>query len=597
VSIGSSSAKTFTVSNTGNIAAALTYSALPTGVTKAGTCATTLAASTSCTVVLTFAPTTTAAVGGPLTLGATATSVALNFSGTGVSNPAFTLSSATVAFGNLATGASSQMAVSVNNSGNVVLSTPAITVTANGYSASQNCAATLAVGASCTVTLTFAPTAPQAYAGTLSVGFTGIVAKTAALSGAGITVPAYTVSVAVCSPEPLRLGQYGECKATVTNTGTASVAVGALYQTPPTYCTAYRWGTSDCVFWSKTVIYYQTQAFNDCPFLLAPGKSCTVTLPYTAGSNTTDGVTNIHELQHSTDINKRGNVLSGFYLLSINGGTANFWNKVGEPILAVSWTQPFFYAPSLPPTTLPNDYSGLNIYTPYGATTVKSVTLTNGSPMAIAIANGVLQPSPVQRQLVNDNWIYPPPQTQIIAVVGGTCVGGTIEPRGTCTVEVSCSGPNPGLGRANLSLIESPVGLAPGIKPYVMLKVDGVSPFFNVSCTVGPAPASARDLRLNQDTLYFYNSPVGVAKNYPATLRNTGTSANSLTGLGTLTGPDASSFSLQNVNCPATLSAGASCTLNITGKPTRTGALSATYTPESAAPGVPVPVTLLLTGT
>ena len=187
VNILSSSSKTFTLTNNGNIAATLAYSAVSAPVTQSGTCAATLASGAYCTVVLTYAPTTTATTNGTLTISATNTSVALNYSGTGVTNPSFSLSSAAVAFGNLAANAATTQTVQVTNNGNVSLSTPAISETGAGFSQTNTCAATLAIGANCVITLTFTPTAAQSYSGTLSVSYSGLTAKTASLSGTGQT--------------------------------------------------------------------------------------------------------------------------------------------------------------------------------------------------------------------------------------------------------------------------------------------------------------------------------------------------------------------------------------------------------------------------
>lgn len=198
VNILATKALTTTVSNAGNLPAALTYAGLTGGVTQSGTCGATLAASTSCTVVLTYAPTSTATTSGTLTVSATNTSAGISYAGTGVALPSFSLSTAALAFGSVLTGfTSSASTVTVTNTGNVSLATPSVSVTGTGYSQTHNCPATLVVGATCTVSLTFAPTVVQAYSESLNVSIGGLSAKTVSLTGNGIA--SYAVALTLSS--------------------------------------------------------------------------------------------------------------------------------------------------------------------------------------------------------------------------------------------------------------------------------------------------------------------------------------------------------------------------------------------------------------
>ena len=86
-----------------------------------------------------------------------------------VAAPSAKLSPTTLTFGSELVGTSSQaQSVTLSNSGGGTLSIASITVTAN-FAETNNCGSTLASGASCTISVTFAPTTTGTLDGTLSV--------------------------------------------------------------------------------------------------------------------------------------------------------------------------------------------------------------------------------------------------------------------------------------------------------------------------------------------------------------------------------------------------------------------------------------------
>ncbi len=98
------------------------------------------------------------------------------------------VSSASLAFGSLDLGQSATYSVLVTNSGGSTFTfANAPAVSGNGYSASSDCGATLAAGASCQVSVSFSPTAAGSSAGTLSLDGTASNAPVAvSLSGVGV---------------------------------------------------------------------------------------------------------------------------------------------------------------------------------------------------------------------------------------------------------------------------------------------------------------------------------------------------------------------------------------------------------------------------
>jgi hypothetical protein len=116
------------------------------------------------------------------------------------SGPAIALTG-NLAFGDVAVGSTATATLTINNGGNAPLN-----ITSIGYPAgfSGNLASgAVPAGASQTVTVTFAPSAAQAYTGTITVnGDHRSGTNTIAASGTGFTVPTFTLSGMVTEAPP-----------------------------------------------------------------------------------------------------------------------------------------------------------------------------------------------------------------------------------------------------------------------------------------------------------------------------------------------------------------------------------------------------------
>jgi hypothetical protein len=151
-------------------------------------CGSTLAVNASCQVVITFTPTTTGFFYGAVTATTNAQNgpVVVGLTGTG-SN--LLVSPLTINFGNQAVGTTSApVTVTLTNvSNNSYLHLLPVTITGNNkndFSQTNNCGTKLGPGASCTVTVTFTPTATGARSASLNTdGYEGVQAV--ALSGTG----------------------------------------------------------------------------------------------------------------------------------------------------------------------------------------------------------------------------------------------------------------------------------------------------------------------------------------------------------------------------------------------------------------------------
>jgi Abnormal spindle-like microcephaly-assoc'd, ASPM-SPD-2-Hydin len=153
----------------------------------------TLQAGTSCMLYILFAPTTSGALSAQIAVSSNAppNPSDISLAGTGVVSPGASVSPATLSFGNQQVGMpSAAQSVTLTNNGNqaltisgVMLSTPV------GYSDTNNCPATAAVGASCSISVVFKPNATGTLAATLTITDNAPNSPQAVqLSGTGITV-------------------------------------------------------------------------------------------------------------------------------------------------------------------------------------------------------------------------------------------------------------------------------------------------------------------------------------------------------------------------------------------------------------------------
>ncbi|MGW2936987.1 discoidin domain-containing protein [Streptomyces sp. NPDC001156] len=182
-----SAAQTVTVSNpTGSSAS---VSSISTGGDFAQTnnCGSSIAANGSCTVSVTFTPTTTGTRTGTLTVNAGGTTNTVSLSGTGTAaGPVLSASPAELSFPGTVVGSSATTkTATVTNTGTTTATVSSVAATGD-FSQTNNCS-TIAVGASCTVSVTFKPTAPGSRTGTLTVSSNANNNPlTVALAGSGI---------------------------------------------------------------------------------------------------------------------------------------------------------------------------------------------------------------------------------------------------------------------------------------------------------------------------------------------------------------------------------------------------------------------------
>jgi hypothetical protein len=291
---GSSAPEPVSVTNTGTVPLAMTGVSV-TGdsadFSSTGCASATLQPGDSCTIQVTFTPTSAGtrtaalAIGGNVSCGQL--SVAL--SGTGMA-PAVSLDPAAVSFGGEPVGAiSAPWPVSVTNiTASTVSFTTAITVRGPFVLSGDTCTgSTLAGSAACLLDVEFSPTVSGAATGTLSFGYkagTQTGTRTVMLSGTGQAAATDTLSaVALTFPATVE-GQLSAPKTvTLTNSGDLQLASIAIW----------------------TSAGYQTS--NNCGVALSGQAGCTISvvfIPSQAGSQ--PGTLSIADLKQTQTVTLSG---------------------------------------------------------------------------------------------------------------------------------------------------------------------------------------------------------------------------------------------------------------------------------------------------
>ena len=231
------------------IAALTSLSASVSGdyVLQGGTCGATLAAGSSCTIGVAFAPAAAGSRSGSLSISHSglSTAVPIGLSGTGAATAQATvaLDASALAFGNQAVGvASSARTVTVSNTGAAGLSFSSIGVSgaaAADFATSGSCAVGTAVaaGATCSVSVRFTPAATGSRAATLTLASNASNGSASvALSGTGqaAATPAVSLSPAALAFGSVAVGSSATAQSvTLLNSGTGPLNLQSVQASGP----------------------------------------------------------------------------------------------------------------------------------------------------------------------------------------------------------------------------------------------------------------------------------------------------------------------------------------------------------------------------
>lgn len=191
-----------------------------------------MAVGASCTLGLSFAPTVSSgsrSAALQISAGSSSATVSLSGSAAPAGQPAVSLSPASLDFGSLPLGSSASRNLSLSNSGSSTLNLNALAVSPTAYALSHNCPASLAAGASCSLTVTLTPDRSGSISGVLTLQSNAATSPDQlALSGSGVAAagqlgwqPAAGLSYPDTAVGSTSAGQ----AASLSNSGSASVLI------------------------------------------------------------------------------------------------------------------------------------------------------------------------------------------------------------------------------------------------------------------------------------------------------------------------------------------------------------------------------------
>ncbi len=620
----SSSAKTVTLTNSGNTALSITSLAVSgssaNNFVESDNCGSSVAAGANCAINVTFKPVTPGTATATLNVvdNASANPQSVSLSGTGAA-AAVSLSPASLSFGSLALGTvSAAQTIILINSGNAALSIAGLAVSganAGNFIETNNCGGSLAAGANCTINVTFTPSAIGAAAATLNISdnVSGSP-QTVSLSGTGAsTAPVITVSPVSLAFGSLSVGTTSPAQTiTLTNSGTAALSI-----------------TSLAVSGSSASNFVES---DNCGSSVAAGANCSINITFTPSAS--------------------GPVTAALYIADNVSGSPQTVSLSGTGTAAAVSLSPASLAfgnlaigtvSAAQTTTLTNSgnaalsISGLSVY---GANAGNFVETNNCGNSVAAGANCTIsvtfKPSASGAATatlgVADNASGSP---QTVSLSGtGTAAAVSLSPSslifgslaiGTTSAAQTITMSNP--GNAALSI----TGLAlsgANASNFVETNTCGSSVAAGANCTIGvtfkpsasgaataalsiadnlsgspqsvslsgTGTSTAPAVSLSPASLAFGSLAVGATS--PAqtiTLTNSGNAALSITGLA-LSGSNASNFTQTN-NCGSSVAVGANCTISVTFTASTSGAASAALSIADNLSGSPQTVSLSGTGT
>ena len=264
----SSTAQTVTLKNTGTSTLTIGSITISGDFSQTHACSTTLAVGNSCGISVTFKPTASGTRTGVLSVSDSAVPATQTVSLTGTGGgPAVSLSPTSLTFASQAVGTSSSpQSVTLTNTGRANLTVSGVS-TSGDFSQTNTCGSSVAAGASCTIKLTFQPTAAGARNGTLTVTDNASPAtQTVCLTGTGTGGPAVSLSSTSLTFASQVVGVSSSSQAvTLQNTGTSTLTISSITVSGP---------------------FSQT---NTCGSSLAAGASCSIEVtfkPIATGTST-----------------------------------------------------------------------------------------------------------------------------------------------------------------------------------------------------------------------------------------------------------------------------------------------------------------------
>jgi hypothetical protein len=266
----SSSPMTTILTNNGTTTLTITSIVLSSQWTETDNCDGAVPAGQSCTLSVIFTPNGTSTFTGTMTLtDSDPTGMQIvNLTGSGTANPTVTLDPTMLSYGNITVGTDSILTSLLTNTGTATLT---ITNQAFGgndpgdFSESDNCDGMLAAGASCTITITFAPQVGGGRSATYTLTDNAVSStQTLTLQGTGLT-PTVQLIPGTLAFGAVSLGLTETLSSTLTNSGTGALLLSSI-----------------SISGANSSDFTQT---NTCGASLPAGGTCTISVTFAPAAN------------------------------------------------------------------------------------------------------------------------------------------------------------------------------------------------------------------------------------------------------------------------------------------------------------------------
>jgi Beta-propeller repeat/Abnormal spindle-like microcephaly-assoc'd, ASPM-SPD-2-Hydin len=321
-----------------------------------------VAPQSSCTINVTFTPTAPGPFTGSFSFTTNASPVpqviTLSGTGTGTGTPQAVLTPAAINFGSQAVGTTSNVQVAtLSNPGTAVLSISNVFLTGTNptfFAINNGCGATLAIGASCNISVTFTPPSANPFSAALTIADNAVsLNQSTSLTGTG-GGPQITQTNSVVFGNQAVGTTSATQNITLSNSGNANLTISSIALS----------GANPNLFTLNSA---------SCPATLAPAASCTMTVSFSATS--------------------QGSFSAGVTVTPGNAGiAAGFTQLTGTGV--VQTTPQAVLTPST--IAFGNQTSGttsasqsLTLSNPgNGALSITSITLTGTNTAAFTLTNG-----------------------------------------------------------------------------------------------------------------------------------------------------------------------------------------------------------------
>ncbi|HEY7338728.1 MAG TPA: choice-of-anchor D domain-containing protein [Bryobacteraceae bacterium] len=575
-----SAARTITLRSTGTGPLKVSTIVASAPFSKTDNCtAAPIASGSSCSISVTFSPTTAGSATGSVTITDNAGKQIAALSGSGVAPVTFSPSS--LSFGNLAVGSTgAARSVTVTNRMSTALSFSSIVASGPFAIASNTCGAGIAASGSCSVGVAFTPTGLGAATGTLTFTDSAVTSpQMVTLSGTGAAP--VTLSTSSLSFGTTAVGSTSSPKSvTLTNNQSGLLTLSGIVTSGP-------FGISS----------------NTCGTSVAAGATCTVGVTFTptASGAATGALTFTDSAGNSPQTVTLGGAGSSssspvtLSATSLNLGTV----AVGSTSAAVTVTLTNRQSTALSslsvgisgPFAIANNSCGTSVAT--GANCAVQVTFT---PTATGAASGTLtftdnaSNSPQKVSLSGSGSaaitlsattlnfgvvaLGSSSASQSVTVtnttggaVGVTSIGATGDYKTTTT----CGSSIAGGGNCSVSVTFTPSAAGTRIGSLTVTLSTGAQ---TVSLTgIGSSSSATGVLSFSPSAVTFNNGyTIGDNPSQTVTVTNISSSSAAIAGIGLSGDPSIT----QRNTCTASLGAGASCTITVTFKPVAYGTFTST---------------------